>query len=584
MTGKAGSDTCTKTFTVTQLAKSEPTGCTAFIVDGGAWNNVPQSGASTCDSAFLYIDGIPQFTPASASSWVNIQLVHWDEDPHTYQYFCTLYTDRPCVANNLMYYAGIVPEHVACSSSEGYTPMEDLPQIVQDTITGTTQYSHALGTIRYNVAANNEGVDRSCVIRWIVDSEECPSKDFTITQLGGSGPTPTTCTYTVKSNVEGATVTWSGGTMGTTKTTTIVDGTSSISIPCAGVIRVTLTKEGCTFDDTNVKVHEGETVTIDGTCSGPTPTCTTCDDANIQGLSGGANASGGTNILIGSFSYSCDPGLTAKRVSGGNFITNMTVSNGNVYGTVVANTETTPRTEEIGIYVGTSKCAQYTLTQQGATPAACTCNSINITQPSVSFDHNSGSTKVGTIEQGCTLNVLSTSDWASLTQDGTDIIASVKENTTSSGRGTGLAYNIIGFTANTCGTVVFTQSGAPTTYNISIYGEQAETASGVKVYLAYTASPTLPSGAHFQFEDGCTLRIKYWNCNGNTEYPIVPNNHVVPNCTPGSGQEYAIESGTRVQMETLSVNFSLFGETHHLTSGGSGTYTNQGNTYIVTVQ
>ena len=72
--------------------------------------------------------------------------------------------------------------------------MADMPQIVQDTITGSTKYSHALGTVRYNIAANNEGADRTCTIRWIVDSEECPSRDFTISQLGGSGPTPTGCT------------------------------------------------------------------------------------------------------------------------------------------------------------------------------------------------------------------------------------------------------------------------------------------------------------------------------------------------------------------------------------------------------
>ena len=110
-------------------------------------------------------------------------------------------------------------------------------------------------------------------------------------------------------------------------------------------------------------------------------TCTTCNDANIQGLSGGATAEGGTNILIGTFSYSCNPGLTAKRVSGGDFITNMTVSNGKVYGTVSANTATTPRTEDIGIYVGASKCAQYTLTQQGATPAACNIHASVIGHP-----------------------------------------------------------------------------------------------------------------------------------------------------------------------------------------------------------
>lgn len=170
-----------------------PTGCSKFIVDGGEWGGVAASGGSTCDSAFLWVDGVPQFTPASASTWVDIQFVHWDEDPHTYQYFCTVYTDAPCVANSLMRDAGIVDNDISCKDIP-YPTMADMPQIVQDTITGSTKYSHALGTVRYNIAANNEGADRTCTIRWIVDSEECPSRDFTISQLGGSGPTPTGCT------------------------------------------------------------------------------------------------------------------------------------------------------------------------------------------------------------------------------------------------------------------------------------------------------------------------------------------------------------------------------------------------------
>jgi len=212
----------------------------------------------------------------------------------------------------------------------------------------------------------------------------------------------------------------------------------------------------------------------------------------------------------------------------------------------------------------------------------CTCNNINITQQSVSFDYEGGSQIVGTISEGCVLSAGTDSQF-SLHQEDTNIVASAKANESSQEKHSGIGYGIKDFDTN-CGAIQFAQSAMPTKYNITVYGTQAETASGVKVSLAYTASPTLPSGAHFQFEDGCTLRINYWNCNGNTEYPIVPNNHVVPKCTPGSGGEYAIESGTRVQMETLSVNFSLFGETHHLTSGESGTYTNQGNTYIVAVQ
>lgn len=167
-----------------------PTGCSKFIVDGGEWGGVPTSGDSTCDSAFLWVDGTPQFTPASASSWVSIEFKHWDEDPHDYNNFCTVYTDAPCVANSLMREAGIVDNTISCSDVPTPT-MADMPQIVQDTITGSTKYSHALGTVRYNIAPNNEGADRTCTIRWIVDSEECPSRDFTITQLGGSSPTGT---------------------------------------------------------------------------------------------------------------------------------------------------------------------------------------------------------------------------------------------------------------------------------------------------------------------------------------------------------------------------------------------------------
>ena len=213
-----------------------PTGCSKFIVDGGEWGGVPASGDSTCDSAFLWVDGTPQFTPASASSWVDIQFVHWDEDPHTYQYFCTVYTDAPCVANNLMREAGIVDNTISCSDVPTPT-MADMPQIVQDTITGSTKYSHALGTVRYNIAPNNEGADRTCVIRWIVDSEECPSRDFTITQLGGSGPTPTcTCTATGHKNPISSAVTTSRVDLGTYSTTcsgtwsaTIKSGTDFLS-------------------------------------------------------------------------------------------------------------------------------------------------------------------------------------------------------------------------------------------------------------------------------------------------------------------------------------------------------------------
>lgn len=254
-----------------------PTGCSKFIVDGGEWGGVPASGDSTCDSAFLWVDGTPQFTPASASSWVDIQFVHWDEDPHTYKYFCTVYTDAPCVANNLMREAGIVDNTISCSDVPTPT-MADMPQIVQDTITGSTKYSHALGTVRYNIAPNNEGADRTCVIRWIVDSEECPSRDFTISQLGGSGPTPTcTCDASGHKNPISSAVTTSRVDLGTYSTTcsgtwsaTIKSGTdfltdfrfsngrisAKVSLPNTGATRTSLytaTIGNCSNDFTVVQ-------------------------------------------------------------------------------------------------------------------------------------------------------------------------------------------------------------------------------------------------------------------------------------------------------------------------------------------
>ena len=694
VTAKAGDTTClAKTFTVTQLVKpvtrcfkgtdngidvypdAPPRDRKIFLCGGGD----ATTEIGRLDS--IYVPGYELQWSKNGSTWTDLPVY-----PATSQIESWVKISRQGT------YVFTQGEPYSSGSSERSTQIQFRAKYYPAS-SATTQGNVPLcETWGYHIVQCPVGYYWAGTHAYNVIMAKCGSDPSLYPNYGCQCSEPTDCTYTVNSNVEGAIVTWSGGTMGTTKTTTIVDGTSSINIPCAGTIRATLTKEGCTFDDTDVKVYEGETVTINGTCSGPTPTCTctatptstplssgvtsdvvvgsysrsgdcpgeysatktsgadflsitaftgsairgniisanttssartatyiikrgdtvcnnnfvvtqaagsptpttcTCSSSNLSVTGVNVSSSGGNAVFIANFTSECDPSLSFENYAGDTFIDYSRVSytytgstkEGKIYATVPQNTASSSRTEQVGVSINgeTDFCKHFTVTQSGAT-STCTCNSINITQQSVSFDHNSGSTKVGTIEQGCTLNVLSTSDWASLTQNGTDIVASVKENTTSSGRGTGLAYNIVGFTANTCGTVVFTQSGAPTTYNISIYGEQAETASGVKVYLAYTTSSGLPSDAHFQFEDGCTLRIKYGNCNGSTEYPIVPNNYVVPNCTPGSGQEYAIESGTRVQMETLSVNFSLFGETHHLTSGGSGTYTNQGNTYIVTVQ
>lgn len=188
--------------------KHDPTGCTAFIVDGGHWDNVPASGDSACDSAFLYIDGTPVFEPASASTWVTPRFCHWDEDTHDYQHFCSLYDQAPCVAESFMRHAGITPDvkPEMCGGEAG-VPM---PQEVYDAINGNSEYTHALGTIWYDVAAN-DGDSRSCTIKWLVDNVECMSAEFNITQLAGSGGGGCDCTNFKISSIH-ATVPYSTGT------------------------------------------------------------------------------------------------------------------------------------------------------------------------------------------------------------------------------------------------------------------------------------------------------------------------------------------------------------------------------------
>ena len=165
----------------------EPSGCTAFIVDGGHWS-VNAEGGTGCDSAFLYIDGTPIFyingSSASTCDWITINLYHWDEDDISH--FCTWYNYYPCVANNLMYLADLVPNSADCRTAS--SRIGDYPEIVQDAINKTGEYAHALGTVEYVVAPNTTQNVRSCTIKWYVDDIECPSREYIINQTTASTP------------------------------------------------------------------------------------------------------------------------------------------------------------------------------------------------------------------------------------------------------------------------------------------------------------------------------------------------------------------------------------------------------------
>ena len=171
----------------------EPEACTAFIIDGGSID-ADADGDSGCDSAFLWAEGTPVFTPSSASNWISIQYYYWDEDPASTM--CTNYASYPCVANNLMYQAGLVDEEVDCATASHN--LSDYPQIVQDAVNKTGKYGHALGTMRYVIDANSDDEERYAEVSFIVDSEECPSRTMYITQEGGGGETCDCSTFSAK--------------------------------------------------------------------------------------------------------------------------------------------------------------------------------------------------------------------------------------------------------------------------------------------------------------------------------------------------------------------------------------------------
>ena len=201
----------------------DPTGCTAFIVDGGSIS-ADATGDTGCDSAFLYEEGTPVFTPSSASSWVTINYYHWDTDPASDM--CTNYALAPCVANNLMWQAGIVADSADCRTA---TSLSDYPQVVQDAVNKTGKYAHALGTIEY-VISSNSGEARECTINFIVDSTECPSKEYRISQAG-STPQPTGTCDCSSYDVRGLGVTVSSAASSTEYTVARYTGATNCSEP-----------------------------------------------------------------------------------------------------------------------------------------------------------------------------------------------------------------------------------------------------------------------------------------------------------------------------------------------------------------
>ena len=403
------------------------------------------------------------------------------------------------------------------------------------------------GNIYAKVAVANTGSERSST--YFVRQGSCEDYFTAYQSSGGTPPTPTPCTCTATPvTTKLPSITATSVTVGSYERSGDCSGAYSVSFVTgsgtdflgsfnfsSGVITANVTSANPTTSTRSgtYRIYRGDTLCSSNftvTQAASTPTCTTCNDANIQGLSGGATAEGGTNVLIGSFSYSCDPGLTAKRVSGGDFITNMTVNNGNVYGTVAANTETTPRTEDIGIYVGTSKCAQYTLTQQGATPVACTCTNANVQvgTTAITLGYTAGSTAETTYSHDCTVYINNNQAGGWLDVNSTN--GKLEFNSTSQATSTRSANVYIDdVNGNHCKTINVTQEGPVHTYSFKFkyydYEEGPMVTGDYNRYTGYDVTDFKIDGQPATMQVEVYYRRSFYDKS-------------VQNCTPSSAQNY----------------------------------------------
>jgi len=110
------------------------------------------------------------------------------------------------------------------------------------------------------------------------NGEYCYCDDYVTINGNCSGPSPEYCTYTVYSDQNGASVSWSNGDSGT-----IVRGSHSTTAS-SGSYTATLYKDGCTFSNNGALCYCDDSVIINGDCSGPSTECAFTVKSNIAGF------------------------------------------------------------------------------------------------------------------------------------------------------------------------------------------------------------------------------------------------------------------------------------------------------------
>ena len=387
-------------------------------------------------------------------------------------------TRVPSTTSSTEYIVGRYTAATNCTDSITITPRTGT-----DFLTGLRASG---GNIYAKVAVANTGSERSST--YFVRQGGCEDYFTAYQSSGGTPPTPTTCTCT-------ATPVTTSLPSGITSDVTV--GSYSRSGDCSGAYRAEFTGSGTdflgsfTFSSNVIKanvtsanpttstrsgtyrIYRGDTLcssnfTVTQAAGSPTPTCT-CGDLKVSGDKT-IDSSARSDFEIGTYTAGCVTNIAASEPA--DWITRISADNGSIKASVTENTSTTNiRATEITVTgkAGSDICTKsFTLTQNPKSES-CDCNSVNMTTTSVTFDASGGTKTIGSITSGCTLNPLSTFSWGKLYQDGTSIKVSADTNSSTTGRGTGITYNVIGSTLNSCGTITIGQKGqVPESWSINL--------------------------------------------------------------------------------------------------------------------
>ena len=340
-----------KTFTI--VCPADPSqakcasGCSQFIVNGGD-ETVAASGGGLCDSIFIGPD-ITDYTiiyeengvPKTSCSWITSNIYIWNhtwQDWQKTQYMCSWYDYYPCVAQSLMIDAEVpgAGTYRECNPGGAYTDPALYPQVVQDAINNTGTYGQSLAAVKHTIAANPNTTSRSCKITFVVDSMECPSKTFYVTQLGSSS---SDCKFKV--TALSSCISSGGGytTIATYSTTgTCTGSVEIISKPSWVNDNITLSSGSiyATVQSNNgskrsgyveIKYNDIAARFYVEQCAGTAPVSCSVSGGYVPGypISG--------NIQVGTY-YNCSGTLTATYSSGNNFLTNFTFSGGKIMASV----------------------------------------------------------------------------------------------------------------------------------------------------------------------------------------------------------------------------------------------------------